>query len=204
MYLKETQQKNKDGTIRRYLQIVETHRINGGQPRQKVLVNLGRCDTEAGKERLEQMAEAIIEASQHFSLLDTTKDLKAEWTKEYGPALIFKRLWEELGLNKVLLKEFSNINAEFDIESAIFNMVLNRLTDPSAKRQLEFWQDRVHGIDSFEPQHYYRALDYLIEHKNKVEEGIFIWDDCEIDCLASAATGKANENYTWAIFKEVE
>jgi hypothetical protein len=31
-----------------------------------------------------------------------------------------------------------------------------------------------------------------------------IWDDCETDCFAAAATGKSNENYTWAVFTPVQ
>ena len=30
-----------------------------------------------------------------------------------------------------------------------------------------------------------------------------IWDDCEKDCFAGTATGKANENFTWAKFKKI-
>jgi hypothetical protein len=29
-----------------------------------------------------------------------------------------------------------------------------------------------------------------------------IWDDCVTDCFLATATGKSNENYTWAIFTE--
>ena len=31
-----------------------------------------------------------------------------------------------------------------------------------------------------------------------------IWDDCETDCFAATATGKSNENYTWAVFTPVQ
>jgi hypothetical protein len=31
-----------------------------------------------------------------------------------------------------------------------------------------------------------------------------IWDDCKTDCFLATATGKSNENYTWAIFTKVQ
>jgi hypothetical protein len=30
------------------------------------------------------------------------------------------------------------------------------------------------------------------------------WDDCKTDCFLATATGKSNENYTWAIFTKVK
>jgi hypothetical protein len=31
-----------------------------------------------------------------------------------------------------------------------------------------------------------------------------IWDDCETECFLATATGKSNENYTWAVFTPVQ
>lgn len=172
MYLKEVSQKNKDGTLRTYLQLVESRRVNG-KPRQVLLVNLGRVDGEDGKEKIEKLTEALVEASTRLALLDAGRDLQADWSREYGPVLIFRRLWEELGFEKVLGTEFLDVQAQFDLREAIFNMVLNRLTEPSSKRQLNLWEEDVYGVEKFSLQHYYRAMDYLIEHKDKMEEGIF-------------------------------
>jgi transposase len=173
MYLKVLTQKNKkDGHVRKYLQLVESKRTKG-QPRQVVLASLGRFDTDQGEKRLEKLAKAFIDASQRLKLINLAEDLKALNCKEYGPLLVFKRIWQELALGKVLTGELNDIHAEFDVTEAIFNMVLNRLTAPSSKRQLNLWEQHVDGIESFELHQYYRALDYLIEHKDKIEQGIF-------------------------------
>jgi transposase len=173
MYLKVLTQKNKkDGHVRKYLQIVESRRING-QPRQVVLASLGRFDTDEGEARLEKLAEAFVNATERLSLLNLTQDLKALSSKEYGPLLIFKRIWKELNLGKVLARELSDAETTFDLTEAIFNMVLNRLTAPSSKRQLSLWEQTVEGIESFELHQYYRALDYLIDHKDALEKGVF-------------------------------
>jgi len=173
MYLKVLTQKNKkDGHTRKYLQLVESKRING-QPRQVVLASLGRFDTEQGEKKLEKLAKAFVDASQRLKLINLARDLKALSCKEYGPLLVFKRIWQELDLGKVLKREFGDVNTEFDLSEAVFNMVLNRLTAPSSKRQLNLWEQNIDGIESFELHQYYRALDYLIEHKEKIEQGIF-------------------------------
>ena len=55
----------------------------------------------------------------------------------------------------------------------IFNMVLNRLSDPCSKRMLKYFQDDVYGAAKFEIQHYYRTMDYLINDKDFIEKEIF-------------------------------
>jgi transposase len=172
MYLKVLTQKNSDGHVRKYLQLVESRRVNGS-PRQVVLASLGRFDTEEGEQKLQKLAASFIEASSRLQLLNLAEDLKALSTREFGPALIFKRLWEDLGLGKVMKRELRSVTAEFDVEQALFNMVLNRLSDPSSKRQLLLWEQEIEGIPGFDLHQYYRALDYAIEYKEGIEKGIF-------------------------------
>lgn len=173
MYLKVLTQKNKkDGHTRKYLQLVESKRING-QPRQIVLASLGRFDTEEGEKKLEKLGKAFIDASARLKLINLAEDLKALSCKEYGPLLVFKRIWQELNLGKVLARELKEIDTEFDLSEAVFNMVLNRLTAPSSKRQLTLWEQGIEGIESFELHQYYRALDHLIKHKDQIELGVF-------------------------------
>jgi transposase len=173
MYLKTLTQKNKsNGHVRKYLQIVESRRVNGS-PRQKVLLSLGRIDTPEGRKLLESLAEAFVQASERHSLLDLREDLKAHSTRELGTTLVFRRIWEDLGLAELLSSEMSEVETEFDLPEAVFNMVLNRLSDPSSKRQLETWQKSVEGIESFGLHQYYRALDYLVNHKDALEKRIF-------------------------------
>jgi hypothetical protein len=102
MFLKKKTSYNDDGSKREYLQLVESRRING-KPRQIVLMTLGRLDTEEGKEQIEKIAEAVLKASEKLKLIDLAQDPKAESSLEFGVPVIFKRLWEDLGLQKVLI-----------------------------------------------------------------------------------------------------
>jgi transposase len=172
MFLKRTFQKNKDGSRREYLQLVESRRING-KPRHVVLLTLGRSDSNEVIDKIDQIIQTLAESGRRLALLDLDKDLKADWSKPYGIYLVFRRLWEESELSIIFENELATIEAQFDVKGAIFNMILNRLSDPCSKRGLLLWQEETYGVDSFDLQHYYRALDYLIERKEGIEESVF-------------------------------
>jgi len=172
MFLKKLVLKNKDNTTRTYAQFVESYRV-GGKIRQRVLYHLGRLDTPEGQAKIRTMGEALLEASHRSSVFHSLKDLKAESSLQCGPALVFKKVWIQAFLEKILKSEFESLQAEFDLNEAIFNMVLNRLTDPSSKRHLPLWEQGVYGIKRFECQHYYRAMDYLMDHKQAIELELF-------------------------------
>lgn len=159
MFLKKTFQKNKDGSRREYLQLVESRRING-KPRHVVLLTLGRADSDEVIDKIDTIIQTLAESGRRLALLDLDKDLKADWSKPYGLYLIFKRLWEESELSLIFENELSSLEAQFDVRSAIFNMILNRLSDPCSKRGLLLWQEETYGVTPFELPHYYRAMDY--------------------------------------------
>ncbi len=164
--------KNKDGSQREYLQLVESRRVNG-QPRQIVLMTLGRTDTDDGRAKIRKITQALLKNNSEYTLLDPEKHLSCERAMEYGPLLIFKKLWNEMGFGEVIEEEMSKNDAEFSIVESIFNMVLNRVTEPCSKAQLELWQDDVYGLKKFESHQYYRALDYLIDNKESIEQGLY-------------------------------
>ena len=172
MFLKTKTHRNQDGSVRQYLQLVRSSRVNG-KPRHTVMLQLGRFDPKEKNNELDQVIAALLKASKQFALLDLQKSLKADWSKPYGPYLVFQRLWQQSGLSDVLTHEFKDSQTEFSIPDAIFNMVLNRLSAPCSKRGLELWQQNHFGVSHIESHCYYRALDYLIEHKDSIESGVF-------------------------------
>jgi len=54
--------------------------------------------------------------------------LEAKWAKDFGPALVFRRLWEKLELDRILRDLLAGTEISIDLEEAIFAMVLNRLS----------------------------------------------------------------------------
>ena len=114
----------------------------------------------------------MLPYSSKYSSLDIESDFTAQASKQLGPLLIFQKIWKELELGEVLKKSFDPIKTFFDVEKAIFNLVLNRLLAPSSKRQMTVFQDSIYGISKFDLHQYYRSMDYLIEHKDVIEKGI--------------------------------
>jgi hypothetical protein len=70
-------------------------------------------------------------------------EVQVNAVREYGGVLAARRLWEELGLDR-LLGRLPHA-ASIDLEEAVFRMVANRLCDPTSKLGLVNWTDE-HGV----------------------------------------------------------
>ncbi len=128
MYIRKTTNKNKDGTVRTYVQIVQGYRENG-KVRQKVIANLGRLE-QLQEGEIDNLIEHLSKFSKETWIKSRPENLKVEWTKQWGPALVFRRLWEELSLGPQLRTFLSSTEKTSTLEEAAFAMVLNRLCDP--------------------------------------------------------------------------
>ena len=174
MFVRVKKRQNKDGTIREYLQIVENKRIDG-KIRQKVLCTLGRLD-ELKDGQLDRLIESLAKFSESQAVLQEARDLFAEWSKEYGPVLVFRRVWEKVGLAGILKRLCSESRVEFNVVEAVFAMVLNRLSAPQSKLKVSEWaREDVYepGFSDLQLHHYYRALDFLAQRKEILEEQLF-------------------------------
>jgi transposase len=172
MFVRRKVAKNKDGSIREYLQIVESRRING-QPRHVVLLTLGNIRDEKVAKMRDDLITTLAATSEKIEILNLEKDLCADWSKSWGLGLVFERLWKESGLRAIFEFEVKDLEVEFGIEQAIFNMVLNRLSQPCSKRALGLWEEESYNLPHFELHQYYRAMDYLIEKKESLEQRVF-------------------------------
>lgn len=164
---------NKDGSTRTYLQLVETRRV-GDKVRQKVVANLGRLeDLQDGQ------IDRLIESLNRFSTREWVRleslKLGVKQAPQWGPALVFHHLWQHLGLERILEKLLAGTQAVTGYTEAVFAMVLNRLVDPRSKRGVDKWVHKIYRpqFKALELHHYYRALDYLAEFKDRVEEELF-------------------------------
>ena len=85
--------------------------------------------------------------------------------KKIGPSLIFERLWEELGIKKVIKGLLSNRKFGFDVERAIFLTVLHRLFMSGSDRSCERWKRdyKIDGVEELSLHHLYRAMGFLGE-----------------------------------------
>lgn len=143
-----------------YLQIVENHR-EGQKTRQRVISTIGRLDRLNAKGDIEQIIRSLSRFSENVLLVLTDKSKMNASAKKLGPALIFDRLWHELGVKKVIQDLLSDRKYEFNVERAIFLTVLHRLFASGSDR----WHRDyiIKGVDDISLHHLYRAMAFLGE-----------------------------------------
>jgi len=169
--------RNKYGkNIREYLQIVETIRERK-RTKQRLICSLGRLDKLQAGRSVEQLVSSLSKFSKEVMVIQKQKEgsLRAEWSKIWGPLLIFERLWEESGLREIIVRLADERKHSFDIERVMFLLILNRLLSPGSELATARWVEEVYGdgFSSLELQHFYRALDFLEAYKEKIEGELF-------------------------------
>ena len=173
MYTRVVRGRNKDGSIRSYLQLVNGYRKNG-KVHQELICSLGRLDILQTGGGLDRLIASLARHSERCWMEAEAGGLMP-WDRGYGPVLVFRRLWEQLGLARLLDHLQTSTEVRFSVEEAAFAMVLHRLLDPGSKRATYQWLETVYRpqFESLELQHLYRALDHLVRGKERIEETLF-------------------------------
>lgn len=173
MYIRKVSNKNKDGSVRTYLQIVEGFR-EGGKVRHKVIANLGRIE-QLQEGAIDNLISHLNKFSKENWRKASPENLQVQWTKQWGPALVFRHLWNELSIGPQLQVFLNKTEIVSPLDEAVFAMVLNRLCDPQSKLGVSEWIQTVYRpeFESLQLQHFYRALDFLAEYKDKLEVQLF-------------------------------
>jgi len=173
-----------------YLQIVENSKIKG-KVVQRVIATIGRMDQLREKDRIETLIRSLSRFSEKVLLILSGKSDVSADSRKIGPALIFERLWDELGIKSVIRDLLSNRKFEFDVERAVFLTVLHRLFVSGSDRSCDKWHRdyKINGVEDLSLHHLYRAMAFLGEEtqdqrgatpfsprciKDLVEEGIFL------------------------------
>ena len=149
-----------------YLQIVENRKVKG-KVIQRVIATIGRMDQLQEKDRVETLIRSLSRFSEKILLILSGKSDIHAGCEKIGPALIFERLWEELGIKKVIDELLSNRKFEFDVERAIFLTVLHRLFVSGSDRSCEKWHRdyKINGVEGLSLHHLYRAMSFLGEQR---------------------------------------
>jgi hypothetical protein len=84
-------------------------------------------------------------------------------------------LWEETGVKQVLTQLLEGRRFQFPVERAVYMTVLHRLFESGSDRAAERWlrDVRIPGTEELELHHLYRAMRWLGEEKDGVEEWLF-------------------------------
>jgi transposase len=148
----------------RYLQIAENYR-EGPKVKQKVLCTLGRLDELCASGKVDALAQSLLRFGSRLKVLDLHRAgaVRVETDVSIGPALVFGRLWRELGIAEVIEQALADRHFAFDVERAVFLTVLHRLMDPGSDRAAEKWKQdfRIPGAEPIELHQLYRAMGWL-------------------------------------------
>jgi transposase len=149
---------------RTYLLIVENEWA-AGKVRQKVLHRLGRLDILQKTGKLDALMLSMQRFSQKFAVLGATQNAHAQTGQscKIGPALIFERLWQQIGIGKVLSGLLGKRKFSFSVERTVFLTVLHRLFCSGSDRAAAKWKAdyRIKGVEDIELHQIYRAMGWL-------------------------------------------
>ena len=95
---------------------------------------IGRMDQLHHKGEVEKLIRSISRFSEKVLLILSNKTEVNASAKKIGPALIFERLWNQLGIKKVIKDLLAHRKFEFDVERAIFLTVFHRLFTSGSDR----------------------------------------------------------------------
>ena len=147
-----------------YLQIVENRREKG-KVIQRVIATLGRLDQMTGKGDVEALVRSLARFSEKTLLILSDHSKVTAAAQKIGPALIFERLWKELGIGATVSALVVERKFSFSVERALFLTVLHRLFVSGSDRSCEKWRRdyRINGIETLGLHQLYRAMAFLGE-----------------------------------------
>src|SRR5689334_23189946 len=149
-----------------YLQVVESHRVDG-KPRQSVVATLGRLDALKASGELDRLVRSGARFTESAMLLSAIE--KGEATtieaRRIGPPLLFERLWRDSACRAVIEHLLADCKVEFSVQRGLFLTVLHRIMDPGSDRAAEKWRTAyaIGGMDQIDLHHLYRAMAWLGE-----------------------------------------
>lgn len=191
MFVRTVKVKNKDGNLQEYLRLVESY-WEDGRSKQKVILSLGRKDLLAP--HLDSLIHIIRGEQPTPTPVLTPDQVRADQSACWGPMLVARKLWEELGLESILdaCEGRQKRSDKAPLADRALVLVANRLSEPGSEHALADWletdfacdrkgerfvpewkQQRRVRVDLSWLQRWYRTLDELITHKARIEQELF-------------------------------
>jgi hypothetical protein len=172
----------RSGSEYEYLQIVRSYR-EGDKVRQEVIATLGRAEKLLASGEVDGLLRSLAKFSDKLRVVEATRrpDIQAHASRQWGPALVFGRLWEQQGIPEIIHRLAQDRRFEFDVERACFAMALQRLCAPGSDLQGSQWVATVEapGLESLALQHFYRTAVFLAEVRSEMETELS-WKDRDL------------------------
>jgi len=186
MYPRIVKVRSSNGTLNEYVRIVEAYR-DGGAPKQRTVADLGRKDVlQDVLPKLQRLLRGESEPEPGSPLDPDVVDAST-----WGPVLVVRALFEQLGLWAILDQELGHAK-DVPFADRAFVLVANRLIAPASEHGLAGWLETDFVCDRkgrrFIPhwhQHrrvrvhprqlnaWYRTLDQLLAAKDQIEVALY-------------------------------
>lgn len=158
-----------------YLQLVRNERINGRHV-QRVLQSLGREDL-LDRAEIDRTVTALAPLTKKAIVLKGPEEIDLHSTVPFGDSFLIEQMWRQLGLDRLLAMLPQDGRLELDVELLCRCMVTNRLIWPVSKLATTRWVGRdveFPGLgEGLDVQNFYRAMDRLVPHKERIESHLF-------------------------------
>jgi transposase len=163
-----------------YLVISESVRIQGKGSTTCNIANLGNIEKFQTRD-ITSLIDGFIRLFEldHYAL---SEDIEILESLEHGTILLWRKLWEELGLSDIIERQVCSKEKQVALEVGkyIELMVVNRCVDPLSKLGASRWVERTcykamkgYADLSLDVNHFYRSMDYFLRHKDEIELAIF-------------------------------
>jgi len=155
-----------------YVSVVEAYRDKeSGNTKHRVLFNLGRLDKIKDNPSFQKLLINLetLSGIKNRVNLDSVEEGNLF---NYG-YVVYRKLWDRLGLTELLQSIKDNTHIQFDLNTSTFLMVVEHLMRPDSKLGTYGKQNRYLNLPYSDLNHLYRSLDILEEHKEEIEDCLF-------------------------------
>jgi hypothetical protein len=122
------------------------------------------------------MIAKLSTAAKHRWVRAEALKLGTPWVREYGPVLLMRRLWRNLGLEEIIAGLERPNSAKVSVGEVLLALVVSLITMPRSELGSYGWlKEKVYAPEweGLELHHLYRSLDFLAEHMRTIEEAVF-------------------------------
>jgi hypothetical protein len=122
------------------------------------------------------MIAKLSTAARHRWVRAEALKLGTPWAKEYGPVLLMRRLWRNLGLEETIVGLERLNSAKVSVGEVLLALVVSVITMPRSELGSYNWlKEKVYAPEweGLELHHLYRSLDFLAGHMGTIEEALF-------------------------------
>lgn len=182
MYVRTVKVPSSRGTVNEYVRVVESYR-EGGKVKQRTIADLGRKDL---LQKLLPQLERVLKGLPKIE--GEGDDVEVLQAATWGPVLVVRALFDELGLWKMLDELLGRARSDIPYADRAFVLIANRLIQPRSEHGLAYWLEtdfvcdrrgrrfvaRWHRRRRVRVHHqqldaWYRTLDRLLATKEQLE-----------------------------------